>query len=346
MKRILALIFLLGMGLTHLDAADGPKVTTGGYVDAYYSYDPAGVAPEGRVFDVSENMFRTALVGYSVAVDGKKTGARFDGVFGQTADIVAAGNEEHKMFQQAYVTLKAGDAIFDLGKFVTHMGYEVIPSKDNANISRSFLFGYTIPFDHTGLRVSKPLGGGVKAMACLLDSGWAAEFSANTDKTLGFQLSVPFAGGTVVANGIYGAEGAGDVSSRRAVGELILTNRIGEAFSIGLDGVYGQQDDPVDETVVVWGGVAGYVSCNLNEDWIISGRFEQFNAADLWGVVVREGTLTVARKIENLLLRAEYRVDLAFDREGDAVGSFPTSDPARGPVSTQRTLGAGAVLSF
>lgn len=349
MKKLtlIALILSLGIstGFAKEKEPEGPKVTTSGYVDTYYSYNPAGVAPEGRIFDLSDNTFRTALVGYSVVVDAPKTGGRIDLVFGETADVVAAGNEEHKMFQQAFVTLKAGDATIDFGKFVTHIGYEVIPSKDNANLSRSFLFGYTIPFDHTGLRVSKPLGD-VKAMVCLLDSGWASEASANSDKTLGLQLNAPLAGGNAILNALYGAEGAGDVSAKRTVVELILMNKLGESMSLGLEGVFGQQDDLSDDSVITWGGVAGYLTYDLKKDWSASGRVENFNAVDLWGMVHREGTLTLAKKIENLLLRAEYRLDLAYDREGEPVGSFPDSDPLRGPVSAQRTLGLGAVYSF
>jgi hypothetical protein len=40
---------------------------------------------------------------------------------------------------------------FELGKFATHMGYEVIGGYDeyNDHLSRSFSFGYGIPFTHT-----------------------------------------------------------------------------------------------------------------------------------------------------------------------------------------------------
>ena len=46
----------------------------------------------------------------------------------------------------------------DGGKFVTHMGYEVIGGYDgyNDNFSRGFIFGYGIPFTHTGLKAHTP----------------------------------------------------------------------------------------------------------------------------------------------------------------------------------------------
>ncbi len=44
----------------------------------------------------------------------------------------------------------------DAGKFVTPIGAEVIESQDNWNYTRSTLFGYAIPFYHTGLRATVP----------------------------------------------------------------------------------------------------------------------------------------------------------------------------------------------
>ena len=64
------------------------------------------------------------------------------------------------MLQQAYLTavLPVGAGLtVDVGKFVTHMGNEVIESKDNWNYSRSFLFAYAIPYYHTGIRLTYPL---------------------------------------------------------------------------------------------------------------------------------------------------------------------------------------------
>jgi len=42
------------------------------------------------------------------------------------------------------------------GKFVTLAGAEVINSTLDTNYSRSILFGYAIPFSHTGARSAMP----------------------------------------------------------------------------------------------------------------------------------------------------------------------------------------------
>lgn len=45
---------------------------------------------------------------------------------------------------------------FDVGKFATPLGYEVIGGYDgyNDNFSRGFVFGYGVPLTHTGVKAS------------------------------------------------------------------------------------------------------------------------------------------------------------------------------------------------
>jgi hypothetical protein len=45
---------------------------------------------------------------------------------------------------------------FDAGKFATHMGSEVIGGYDGYNdeFSRGFIFGFGVPFTHTGVKAT------------------------------------------------------------------------------------------------------------------------------------------------------------------------------------------------
>ena len=84
--------------------------------------------------------------------------------FGQDAEVITPlyGSSTPDQFdlEQAYVQLKPNGFNLPIGnwqwikfgKFVTMHGAEVIEAKDNLNISRSLLFGYAIPFTHTGIR--------------------------------------------------------------------------------------------------------------------------------------------------------------------------------------------------
>jgi hypothetical protein len=74
--------------------------------------------------------------------------------------------------QQAYVSLKLpADIVLDAGKFVTNTGAEVIEAKDNWMYSRSILFGWAIPFTHTGVRATVPVPGaeGVSVMGSVFN---------------------------------------------------------------------------------------------------------------------------------------------------------------------------------
>ena len=115
-------------------------------------------------------------------------GFRADLDFGKTADLVAAyepesdGQEIYKHIQQAYVSLLTGKVQWDVGKFVTPIGAEVIESQDNWNYTRSILFGYAIPFYHTG-RARHVAATDKLTLAGYLVNGWNNTSEINGDKT-------------------------------------------------------------------------------------------------------------------------------------------------------------------
>ena len=73
----------------------------------------------------------------------------------KTQDQTASQFDLQQAFASYIVPFGSG-LRFDVGKYVTHMGYEVIEGYDgyNDNYSRSILFGYAIPFTHTGVKAS------------------------------------------------------------------------------------------------------------------------------------------------------------------------------------------------
>jgi len=79
---------------------------------------------------------------------------------------------------QAYVHFAKGGLMVIGGKYVTLSGAEVIKSPSNTNFSRSILFGYAIPFTHTGVRAYFTPGGSAAApdgkwtFIAGLNNGW------------------------------------------------------------------------------------------------------------------------------------------------------------------------------
>ena len=138
-----------------------------GFVDVYFGYNfntPSTRQAQVRNFDIQHNSFSLNLA--EVALEKKPTadsraGFRVDLDYGPTATMVSAaepgGTQTFQNILQAYASYLAplGHGLqFDIGKFVTPIGNEVIKTRDNWNYSRSLLFTLAEPYYHAGVRVS------------------------------------------------------------------------------------------------------------------------------------------------------------------------------------------------
>lgn len=333
-----------------------------GFVDVYYSYnfhDPA--EPAGgpdfeqalRAFDTEANEFSLSLAELVVQKAPAPVGFRIDFDYGPTTDIVhffePSGTEIFKNVQQAYVTYVApvGKGLtIDFGKFVTHMGFEVIESKDNWNYSRGLLFTWAIPFYHTGLRIGYPVADGV-TVTLLGVNGWNNVDENNDGKTVGAQVivtAIPKV--TFIQNAIWGSEAAPN-SQRHVYDTVVILNAtdklsLGANFDIGMDdNSLGTAVTPGDSSFY---GVAGYGRLALTDASAIAVRGEWFKDTDgfmtLTNQSVAEVTVTGEVKLGgSLLTRLEYRRDWSnknvfFDGTGAATRS------------AQDTITLGAVYIF
>ncbi|MBI4587108.1 MAG: outer membrane beta-barrel protein [Planctomycetes bacterium] len=80
-------------------------------------------------------------------------GAGADNIFGDDIDLIDANLKIMIPSSIAFF----GKGVITIGKFQTMHGTEVISATDNTFYSRSYLFGYAIPFTHTGIRYTQPL---------------------------------------------------------------------------------------------------------------------------------------------------------------------------------------------
>ncbi len=120
--------------------------------------------------------------------------------------------------QQAFVSWIApvGSGLrLDAGKFVTHFGYEVIEGYDgwNDNATRSFLFGFTLPYAHTGLKATYTFSDQLAGMLEIVN-GWDVARDNNTSQERRRPASPgrPSKAVTVAGNFMTGPERA-DVNS-------------------------------------------------------------------------------------------------------------------------------------
>ena len=326
-----------------------PPVNISGFVDTYFDWNfarPKSHTNRFRNFDLTENQFVVSAAEVDIQRSPTPIGFRIDANYGSATDIIHAGNPGTlNTFQQAYLTavvpVGAGLTV-DAGKFVTHMGYETIKSKDNLNYSRSFLFAWAIPYYHLGVRVAYPVATNLTLGACVCN-GWNAS-TLNSGKTFGASLSyAPTPSLSLLANWIGGPEQPDSLGNNlRHVVEAIVAYQASDRLSFAVDGNYGTET--VGGPTMTWKGVALYGRLVLTDASAIALRAEVYSDPQGYttGLIqeLKEVTLTYEyRLFANFIVRGEFRHDwsstTAFDGETGA-----------GTLRHQSTLGLGSVISF
>jgi hypothetical protein len=311
-----------------------------------------------RYFDTQANTF--SLDGVEVVLQkavakAGDAGFRVDLVAGSTlAKAQAAGLSlgTSADLQQAIVSYIApvGNGLrLDVGKFVTHMGYELIEGYDgyNDNYSRSLLFNYAIPLTHTGIKASYSINSMVSVMGMVVN-GWDNAIDNNASKSIGAQLAIlPAPPLAFYVNYIGGPENADDNHSIRHVVDLIGTFKASDALSLGVNADYGREDGTslvVAGEDAKWYGVAGYAKISTPSPFSVGLRAETFKddggtRLGLGRVRASEFTVTPALKFgSNFVVRGEGR----FDWVDDEV----FTDDEGMPKKTQGTLGINFIWVY
>lgn len=279
-----------------------------------------------RVFDVEDNTFIVDVLELALekpAVKEGEIGLCCHLTAGSSVPKVARSSgldmgdlDFHQMYVRYIVPWQHGITL-DFGKFVTPCGLEIIEGFDgyNDNASRSFLFGYAIPFTHTGVRAAYTVSDRL-AMTLMVVNGWDNAIDNNTSKTLGGQLAInPVAGLKIYASVVYGPEQSENNSNNRILGDFVISHSIADKWTAGLNLDYGTEKNPTplcDEAR--WDGIAAYVRFDVLPQFSVSARAEQFG--DPQGVrtgvsqTLTEATLTPEYRIsKNFVLRMELRKD-------------------------------------
>ena len=347
-------------------ALSGVKLT--GFVDTGYHWNfhqpPRSATPSGTavtrnqsigVFDTNANSFTL----HAVEVDLEKTapedggvGFRTDFLYGMDAKVINSTGAEIDEFdiEQAYVdgripihALDGNEVLGDnlyvrVGKYVTLAGAEVIEAKDNWNVTRSILFGYAIPFTHTGVRGAYGMWSDKVTLTAGLNNGWDVLEDNNTGKTFEGQIAFKPTDDFLLTGTLYaGPENLNQGSHRRQLWDFVALWRATDKLSLMANIDVGREARVVSGSDVddaQWWGWALYARYQATEKLAFAGRTEWFldddrfrvgtgslqNALDARERDYWEWTYTTEYKIyDNLISRLEYRYDWAdtkiFDGE-------------------------------
>ena len=327
-----------------LDQLEGLSILKGieihGLVAGDYTYSlnrPKSKQNGLALFNQNDNTFslNQANIEISKSADSG-LGFLADVDFGETAEIVGSATRwsnnpnstESKNsieLRQAYLTYKfsIGNGLtLKAGKFVTLHGAEVIKSWNNFNynISNSILFGYSIPFTHTGFLGSYSINDYV-GLDLGLVNGWDNVADNNSGKTVTGGLTLkPHEKVSFYISGSYGPEQNDRSGSKRALLTTLVTYKPIDRLTLILDHNWGHETDLIANSSGAltksadWHGVAGYAIYSLTDKLSVSVRGEYFGdpdgvrtgtKQDLWEVTP---TLwyTIA---DGFLARFEYRHD-------------------------------------
>ena len=345
--------------------ANTGDVAVYGFVEGSYTAsfsNPPGNFITGRVFDIDNQEVLLNQIDLSIektvdaaaaAKDNKfNLGGKVELIYGNDARFIHANGmnfyggdapqlspENQFDLVQAYVDfgVPVGNGLLvRAGKMVTHMGYETINPTTNPFYSHTYLFGYAIPFTHTGVMAFYNLSDKVTVMGGV-SRGWDQSLKDNNDSLdyLGQLKWVASDKVTAYLNVVTGPEATDDNGNWRTVVDGVVTYAATDKLTFALNGDFGWEGGAVaapGSDYATWYGVAAYAGYKLCDAATLNVRGEWFNDEDGArgiGDTVYEGTVGLAIKPfprddlgANLLIRPELRFDYSENGVFDGGTNF------------------------
>jgi putative OmpL-like beta-barrel porin-2 len=347
LRKISALAIITVAVTPYVNAQDSTKksaLNITGSVDAYYRYNfqnakDSGIINNYTSFTKSQNSFELGMASLKAEYTmGKVTGV-VDLGFGRRAEEFSYNEKNTGLgtaIKQAYISVAASDKLkFTMGKWATHVGYELVDAYLNRNYSMAYMFSYG-PFFHTGIKGELTLGnfGFMLGVANPTDYVTA---SFGKKWILG-QISAGSSSGKVKAYLNYqGGKDFADNSVNQV--DLVVSGTLSDKFSVGYNGTVQSVKANGKSSGDSWWGSAVYLNVDPTKVFGVTLRGEYFDdkkgvsvlTADAGiGTAVFATTLSGNIRIDNLTIIPEFRIDNAKDaifmkNSGEAVkstGSF------------------------
>lgn len=296
-KKLLATAVLIATLANGLFAQDSTKsLTISGSLDAYYRYNFANNnALENHYnnytsFTNSQNSFELGMASIradATALSGK-VGGTIDLGFGRRAEEFSYNDNTSSFVslanvKQLYVTFAPSSKVkFTMGKFGTHVGYELLDAPLNRNYSMSYMFTNG-PFFHTGLKMDVTAG----PLGFMLGVSNYTDQSTSTSatKTLLGQISGGTSDGKIKA--FFNFVGSFGSSAKKIPGDLenlsqydlVVTAALSKKFSLGVNGTIQSRDNGVNSGS--WKGAAVYLNADPTDMFGLTLRSEYISDNEL-----------------------------------------------------------------
>jgi hypothetical protein len=320
-----------------------PPVTITGSVDGYYRYNFSNpkTSPYNNLtsFTNSQSSFELGMASIRADHSFGKVSATADLGFGRRAQEYSYNDGSSLVaVKQLYVTYQATDHLkFTMGKWGTHIGYEVLDAFSNRNYSMDYMFSYG-PFFHTGLKADITLGGKSALMVGIANP---TDFSTTTSSTKTFIGQFSTSTKDDKWKFFLNYQGYGGVSETHLIApgynlyksmsqfDLVINGTLNSQWGIGYNGtVQSVNNDGASQS---WWGSALYFNYDPNSNVGFTLRGEYF-ADHKYALKVGSDVfdLTLSSQIHagtNLTIIPEIRLDNAKDnifQDSDGNGTKST----------------------
>ena len=330
-KNFLATAVIIATVSNSLTAQDSTKpFTISGSVDAYYR---VGVGASGSgflnnktSFTNSNNTFQLGMASIRAGYAVGKGGVVVDLGFGKRAEEFSYADEGTlQAVKQAYFYYAPSDKVkFTIGKFGTHVGYELLDPQLNKNYSMSYMFTNG-PFSHTGVKADFTLGGGSGLMVGITNPiDVTSPTNGNDPKTLIAQYSKVADKYSVFVNyaGYFGGKNFNSAASNLNQFGVTVAATMSDKVSLGYDGTiqFNKNENfsgPGKSKSTSWWGSALYANLTATETFGLTLRAEYFGDAKYdikVGSNVFATTLSGNIKAGGFTFIPELRLDNAKDK--------------------------------
>jgi len=278
-----------------VDTTKPPPVTITGSVDVYYRYNfnaPAGKTNNYTSFTNSNSSFELGMASIRADHSFGKVAATVDLGFGRRAEEFSYNDPAHPSLfavKQLFLSYQATSALkFTMGKWGTHIGYEVLDAYANRNYSMDYMFSYG-PFFHTGLRADITLS---STTALMVGVANPTDFSTTSDLT---KVAIAqFSTGT--KNGKWkfylNFQGYGGVNADTVINpgytlyksltqfDLVINGTISSKFGVGYNGTVQNVNSSGLGKSASWWGSAVYLNLDPTPLFGLTLRGEIFGDPD------------------------------------------------------------------
>ena len=281
---------ILALNVTAQDsskpAATALPVSISGSVDVYYRFNGGkGSINNLTSFTNSSNSFELGMASLRADHSFGKATATVDLGFGRRAEEYSYNDPAHPSLfaiKQLYLSYNLTKKVkLTMGKWGTHIGYEVLDAFSNRNYSMDYMFSYG-PFFHTGIKADISL---TNKSALMIGVANPTDFSTTSSKTkvLLFQLSTGTKNDKLKAylnyQGYFGVDSAYVLApgytlykSMNQV-DLVVTATLTSKISLGYNGTYQAVDYGKSAN---WWGSALYLNFDPKTSYGFTLRAEYF----------------------------------------------------------------------